>query len=140
MIACKIPYAYISDHEIRDTLNLREKYDVLIFPPVGGSAQTIVNGTPMRGEPIPWKQSELTPNFGLSPDQTDDMRGGMGLRGVMNLQKFIEDGGLFVTITTMSQIPIDYGITTGVSDSAGGQASWRAGRFTTRALRIARAR
>ncbi len=111
----KIPYAYISDHEIRNTLNLREKYDVLIFPPVGGSAQTIVNGTPMRGEPIPWRQSELTPNFGMTPDQTDDMRGGMGLRGVVNLQKFIEDGGLFVTITTMSQIPIDYGITTGVS-------------------------
>ena len=83
---------------IRNTPNLREKFDVLIFPPVGGNAQTIVNGMPRRGEPIPWKASALTPNMGMSPDQTDDMRGGMGAVGVANLQKFIEEGGLFITI------------------------------------------
>ncbi|HSK62976.1 MAG TPA: M14 family zinc carboxypeptidase [Pyrinomonadaceae bacterium] len=112
----KIPYSYISDHVIRNTPNLREKFDVLIFPPVGGSAQTIVNGMPRRGEPIPWKASALTPNFGMSPDQTDDMRGGMTVTGVANLQKFVEDGGLFITIgSSVSSIPIDYGITSGVS-------------------------
>jgi hypothetical protein len=111
----RIPYSYISVHEVRDTASLRDKYDVLIFPPVGGSAQSIVNGMPKRGEPIPWKQSDITPNFAASPDQTDDMRGGMELRGVMNLQKFIEEGGLFITIGGVSQIPIDYGITSGVS-------------------------
>ena len=112
----QIPYTYISDHVIRNTANLREKFDVLIFPPVGGSAQTIVNGMPRRGDPIPWKESTVTPNFGKSPDQTDDMRGGMSVTGVANLQKFIEEGGLFVTIgNSISQIPIDYGITTGVS-------------------------
>ena len=66
------PYTYISDHVIRNTPNLREKFDVLIFPPVGGSAQTIVNGMPRRGDAIPWKASAITPNFGNSPDQTDD--------------------------------------------------------------------
>ncbi len=112
----QIPYTYISDHVIRNTPNLREKFDVLIFPPVGGSAQTIVNGMPQRGEPIPWKASALTPNFASSPDQTDDMRGGMTVKGVANLQKFIEEGGLFITIgSSVSAIPIDYGITSGVS-------------------------
>ncbi len=111
----QIPYSYISDHVIRDTPNLREKYDVILFPPVGGSAQGIVNGTPMRGDPVPWKQSDITPNMGFSPDQTDDMRGGMQLRGVLNLQRFVEDGGLFITISNIAQIPVDYGITTGVS-------------------------
>jgi uncharacterized membrane protein YgcG len=111
----QIPYSYISDHVIRDTPNLRDKYDVILFPPVGGSAQGIVNGTPMRGDPVPWKQSDITPNLGFSPDQTDDMRGGMQLRGVLNLQRFIEDGGLFITIANIAQIPIDYGVTTGVS-------------------------
>ena len=112
----QIPYTYISDHVIRNTPNLRDKFDVVIFPPVGGSAQTIVNGIPMRGEPIPWKASALTPNFGLSPDQTDDMRGGMTVAGVANLQKFVENGGLFITIgSSVSSIPIDYGITSGVS-------------------------
>ena len=88
---------------------------MIIFPPVGGSAQSIVTGLPMRGDPIPWKASQVTPNFATSPDQTDDMRGGMGVTGVANVQKFIEDGGLFVTIGGVSQIPIDYGITNGVS-------------------------
>jgi hypothetical protein len=111
----QIPYTYISDHVIRDTPNLRDKFDVIIFPPVGGSAQTIVNGTPKRGDPVPWKLSDITPNIGFSPDQTDDIRGGMTLRGVLNLQKFVEDGGLFVPITSVSQIPIDYGITSGVT-------------------------
>jgi hypothetical protein len=111
----QIPYTYISDHVIRNTPNLREKFDVLIFPPVGGSAQTIVNGMPKRGDPIPWKASTVTPNFANSPDQTDDMRGGMNVAGVANLQKFIEDGGLFITIGTVAQVPIDYGITNGVS-------------------------
>jgi hypothetical protein len=111
----QIPYSYISDQVIRNTPNLREKYDVIIFPPLGGTAQAIVNGIPMRGAPIPWKGSELTPNMGLSPDQSDDIRGGMGLGGVVNLQKFVENGGLFVTITNTSRVAIDYGITTGVS-------------------------
>jgi hypothetical protein len=111
----QVPYTYISDHVIRNTPNLREKFDVIIFPPVGGSAQTIVNGMPQRGDPIPWKGSAVTPNFANSPDQTDDMRGGMTVKGVANLQKFIEDGGLFITIAGVSQVPIDYGITTGVS-------------------------
>ena len=111
----QIPYTYISDHVIRNTPNLREKFDVLIFPPVGGSAQVIVNGMPQRGDPIPWKQSTVTPNFGNSPDQTADMRGGMNVAGVANLQKFIEDGGLFITIGSVAQVPIDYGITNGVS-------------------------
>lgn len=112
----KIPYTYISDHVIRNTPNLREKFDVLIFPPVGGNAQTIVNGMPRRGDPIPWKASALTPNIGNSPDTTDDMRGGMTVTGVANLQKFVEEGGLFITIgSSVSSIPIDYGITSGVT-------------------------
>src|SRR5829696_1319771 len=111
----QIPYTYISDHVIRNMPNLREKFDVIIFPPVGGSAQTIVNGMPKRGDPIPWKASAITPNFASSPDQTDDMRGGMTVTGVANLQRFIEEGGLFITIAGVSSIPIDYGIATGVS-------------------------
>ncbi len=111
----QIPYTYISDQVIRNTPKLRDKFDVIIFPPVGGSAQTIVNGIPMRGAAIPWKASDVTPNMALSPDQTDDMRGGMSLAGVVNLQKFIEDGGLFIPITNCSRVPIDYGIVTGIN-------------------------
>ncbi len=111
----QIPYSYISDQVVRNTANLRQNYDVIIFPPLGGSAPAIVNGIPMRGDAIPWKKSELTPNMGLSPDQTDDMRGGMGLAGVINLQRFVTDGGLLIVIANTARIPIDFGLTTGVS-------------------------
>jgi hypothetical protein len=111
----KIPYSYISEHTIRDTPNLRERFDVIIFPPVGGTAQSIVNGIPRRGDAIPWKASAVTPNFGNSPDQSDDIRGGMGLAGVANLQKFISDGGLFIAIQNTVRVPIEYGMTTGVT-------------------------
>src|SRR5205807_8826105 len=100
----QVPYTYISDQVIRNTPNLREKFDVIIFPPVGGSAQAIVGGIPMRGAPIPWKASEATPNMALAPDQTEDIRGGMGLSGVVNLQKFIEEGGVFIPITNCARI------------------------------------
>ncbi len=111
----QVPYTYISDQVVRNTPNLRDKFDVIIFPPLNGTAQQIVNGIPMRGDPIPWKYSALTPNLGQSPDQTDDMRGGMGLGGVVNLQKFVQDGGTLIVIANNSRIPIDFGITTGVT-------------------------
>ena len=113
-----IPYEYISDQKLGSIPNLREKYDVIIFGPVRTSAQNIVRGVAKFSEKeaaIPWKQSTVTPNFGRSPDQTDDIRGGLGIQGVANIQKFIEDGGLFVTVGDNASLAIDYGITSGVT-------------------------
>jgi hypothetical protein len=113
-----IPYDYISDQSLARTPNLREKYDVIIFGPIRTSAQNVVRGLPKFGAseaPIPWKKSDVTPNFAQSPDQTDDMRGGMGSQGIANLQAFIESGGLFITVADNASIPIDFGITSGVS-------------------------
>jgi len=112
-----IPYTYISDHVLRNTPNLRERFDVIVFGPTPGSSQRVVNG--MGGkDPIPWKKSEITPNMGDAPDSTDDMRGGMGLQGLVNVQKFVDEGGLFVTVGANGSIPIDYGLVDGVSITA----------------------
>lgn len=113
-----IPYDYVSDQTIGRTPNLREKYDVIIFGPIRTSAQNIVRGVAKFSEkepPIPWKRSDVTPNFGRSPDQTDDIRGGLGIQGVANLQSFIQSGGLFITIADNASLPIDFGITSGVT-------------------------
>jgi hypothetical protein len=111
----KIPYAYVSDHALRDTADLRAKYDVILYGPTYGSAQRIVNGTPMRGAAIPWKATKDMPNIGTSPDQTDDTRGGMGLQGLANVRRFVEQGGVFMTVGANAAIPIDYGLLDGVS-------------------------
>lgn len=110
-----VPYTYISDQTLAATPDLRAKFDVIILGPMGGTAQRIVNGMPKRGSPIPWKASDLTPNFATSPDQTDDIRGGMGLEGLVNVRNFVDAGGLFVTIGANAAVPINYGLIDGVT-------------------------
>lgn len=110
-----IPYSYISVHALRDTPNLREKYDVIVLGPVNADSRRLLNGIPRRGDPIPWKASDLTPNFGTSPDQSDDIRGGIELEGLANIRRFVEDGGLFVTIASNASLPIDFGLVEGVT-------------------------
>jgi len=112
-----VKYDYVSVHEIRDNPNLRNKYDVILMPPTGGTAQSIVSGRPMVGDPIPWKATTDYPNLG-GPDQTDDIRGGIELEGIVHLRDFVNDGGLLICCGNMCRIPVDYGIVTGVSTYA----------------------
>jgi hypothetical protein len=123
---CQIPYDYISDQVVRSTPNLKEKYDVIIFPPVTSNLATLIHGSGAArrrllddgSDPagaVPWKKSDLTPNIGTGPDQTDDIRGGLGFEGLANLKKFIEDGGVFIPVTASTSLPVELGITEGVS-------------------------
>ena len=42
------------------------------------------------------------------------MRGGLGLSGVLNLQRFVEAGGTLITLTNSSALPIHFGLAEGV--------------------------
>ena len=109
-----VPYTYFGDIKLREG-NLRAKYDVIVFPHVGGTAQAQVNGIPMTGaDPVPYKKSELTPNLGVQ-DQSDDIRGGMGFDGLMNLYQFVKEGGLLITEGATSVIFPDYNFVNGVT-------------------------
>ncbi len=110
-----IPYAYISLQDVRDEEKLRAKYDVIIFPPTGffGKSQRIVNG--IGGDsPVPWKKTEKYPHLG-GPDSRDDIRGGLELKGVLHLNEFVEQGGLFVPITSNADLPISFGLVESVA-------------------------
>ncbi|HYK20919.1 MAG TPA: M14 family zinc carboxypeptidase [Pyrinomonadaceae bacterium] len=109
-----VPFAYISTQDVSREPNLKSKYDVILFAPVGRNALAIINGMPMYGNPLPWKKTELTPNLGRI-DETDDMRPGLGWNGLQNLQKFVKDGGLFITVDDTSEFAVNYGFTQGVS-------------------------
>ncbi|MFP5245688.1 MAG: hypothetical protein ACLGH0_03255, partial [Thermoanaerobaculia bacterium] len=90
-----VPYDYLSTQDVARMPDLRALYDAILFPPVGRvSSQELVNGY-APGPPLPWKKTELTPNLGV--DETDDMRPGMGLAGVQNLTRFVDDGGVLIT-------------------------------------------
>lgn len=103
----KVPYDYISTQDVSAMADLRGKYDVIVFPPAGGEPKDVVNGYP-PGAPLPWKKTELTPNLGV--DETDDMRPGLGLSGLVNLRKFVEDGGLLIAVRESARLMVDYGL------------------------------
>ena len=116
-----VPYSYISDTLVRTTPNLREKYDVILFPPTISDPADILNGFPKRilpdgtdAGPIPWQKSDATPNWG-GIDESPDIRGGMGFEGVAHLKQFVEEGGLFIPIGLSARMPIDLGLTNSVS-------------------------
>jgi hypothetical protein len=110
-----IPYSYIPLQEVRDNEDLRAKYDVIIFPPAGmlGKAQRVVNGIG-GGNPIPWMKTDKYPNLG-GPDSREDIRGGIEIGGMLHLRRFIEQGGLFVPITSAADVPIAYGLVESVA-------------------------
>ncbi|HEX4546243.1 MAG TPA: M14 family zinc carboxypeptidase [Candidatus Acidoferrum sp.] len=112
----KVPYSYVADTWLRETPNLREKFEVIILPPMGGGGpaglSSVLRGLPMRGSPRPWRNSDETPNFVASGlDSTGDIRGGLGYQGLSHLEQFVSDGGLLLAVQTSASIPVAGGMT-----------------------------
>ena len=102
------------EFQLRDG-NLRSKYDVIIFPHVGGSAVSQVNGMPKTGNaPLPYKKTAEFPNLAYI-DSSDDIRGGMGIEGLGELMKFVQEGGTLITEGSTATIFPEYGITAGIT-------------------------
>ena len=109
-----VPYTYFGDITLREG-NLRQKFDVIVYPHVGGNAQSQVNGIARTGAtPLPYKKSTDTPNLGVQ-DQADDIRGGMGLEGLMELVRFVREGGTLITEGATATIFPEYNISNGVT-------------------------
>jgi hypothetical protein len=108
-----IPFTYISVQDVAKDPNLNAKYDVILFPPSSG-VQSIIEGMPMWRNPMPWKKTALTPNMGVW-GQTDDIRPGLGLDGLQNLQNFVKNGGLYVGVSSTADLAINYGMASGVT-------------------------
>jgi hypothetical protein len=113
--AAGIPYDYMSTQAVEKEQNLRARYDVIVFAPIGrASALDIIDGTPEWNNALPWQKSELTPNLGRI-DGTTDMRPGLGYEGLAHLRGFVEQGGLLITCEDTAQFAIDTGLAPGVS-------------------------
>ena len=110
-----VPYDYISTQDVAKDADLRVQ--VRRDPLSAGRPRhraAAHHGMPMYGNPLPWKTTELTPNIGKI-DSTDDMRPGLGWQGLANLQKFVRDGGVLITVDDTANFAIQYGFTAGVS-------------------------
>jgi len=48
-------------------------------------------------------------------DETDDIRPGLGLRGLDNLSNFVKNGGLLITVENTAEMAVTFGLASGVS-------------------------
>ena len=127
----EIPFDLIHKDHVKQG-NLRAKYDVIVMPHQGNSGKSIVYEQPKLSKPLPYKKSDQFKSLGIYTE-TDDVRGGMGLEGAAEFQKFVDDGGVLMTMGIAS---------TSRPSSASRRASTRKPRSlaSTRPARTCRAR
>ena len=115
-----VPFRYISTQTAAAEKDLRAKYDVIVFAPVGHAGTSdILNGIPTYANALPWQKTKLTPNLGLL-DSTADQRPGLGADGLAHLKEFVERGGLLITCEDTAQFAIETGLAPGVSVASKG--------------------
>lgn len=104
-----IPYTSINKDQLKAG-DLRKKFDVILIPRMRGSATNFIHEIDARFGPLPYTKTAEFPSHGL-PDATSDITGGPGFDGVENLKKFVEAGGVLVTLDNSSAIIAETGIT-----------------------------
>ncbi|MGA7592967.1 MAG: M14 family zinc carboxypeptidase [Candidatus Sulfotelmatobacter sp.] len=114
----KVPYTYLRDEDIHAG-NLRSRIDVLLYGHVDLELAEQIEGLPKTWSPMPFKKTAQTPSFG-TPAESDDITGGIGYAGLEQIQHFIEDGGLMVTLGSGSMLALEGGLVRFVRRSSGG--------------------
>jgi hypothetical protein len=103
------PYDLIYKERVKQG-NLRSAYDVIVIPSQGGSAKALVYDIAPKNKPLAYTK---TAEFKFLGDygSSDDISGGMGLEGAVEFRKFVEAGGVLITLGQASAFPAEYGIT-----------------------------
>jgi len=114
----KVPYTYLRDEDIRAG-NLRSRIDVLLYGHVDLELAEQIEGLPKAWSPMAFKKTAETPSFG-TPAESDDITGGIGFAGLAQIQKFVKDGGLMVTLGSGSMLALEGGLVRFVRRSSGG--------------------
>jgi hypothetical protein len=104
----RVPYVYIRDEDIRAGA-LAERVDVLIYGHVRMDLAGQIHGIRATSGPMPFTRNERFPSHG-TPVESEDITGGIGWTGLANLHRFIEAGGLLVTLGNGSTLALDGGL------------------------------
>ncbi len=114
----KVPYIYLRDEDIRAG-NLSSRIDVLLYGHVDLELAEQIEGLPKNWSPMPFKKTAQTPSFG-TPAESDDITGGIGYEGLAQIQRFVDGGGLMVTLGSGSMLALEGGLVRFVRRSSGG--------------------
>ncbi len=88
---------------------LRARYDVIIIPSQERNAKGLVYDLDPVDKPLAYKKSERFPSLGLY-GESDDITGGMGLEGALEFKRFVDAGGVLITLGTASFFPAEFGL------------------------------
>jgi hypothetical protein len=111
----KVPYDLIFKERVLQG-NLAKDYDLILIPNQARSAKALVIDIPKADKPLDYKKTDKFKFLG-DYGSSDDISGGMGAAGVVELQRFTEAGGLLVTLGTSSAFPPDFGLTPTIETS-----------------------
>ncbi|HEY7412722.1 MAG TPA: M14 family zinc carboxypeptidase [Vicinamibacteria bacterium] len=104
----QIAYTLIMDEDVRRG-GLRERFDVILMPSTDDSLKDIVGGVDPRHGPLAYTKTPEFPSHG-TPTSSADITGGLTWAGVGNLERFVREGGVLVTLGGASKLALDGGI------------------------------
>jgi hypothetical protein len=104
----EIAYDLIFKERIRRG-NLRKDYDVILMPMQGASAKGILQDVECKSQPLAYAKTANYKYLGMY-GESSDICGGMGLLGAGELEKFVQEGGLLITLGSTSFLPAEIGL------------------------------
>jgi hypothetical protein len=131
----EVPFTLIHKDHVQAGANLRSKYDVIVMPHQTQNGKSIVYENPKLSKPLPYKKNDKFRSMGMYAE-TDDVRGGMGLAGAAELQKFVEEGGVLITLGVASYFPAEFGIAKGVDAQGPAQGFYAPGPYVNSEILI----
>jgi hypothetical protein len=106
--AFEIDYALIFKEQVLAG-RLRDKYDVIVVPSQGRSGKGLVFDLAPVGKPLAYRKTARFQSLGMY-GESDDVTGGMGLAGVLEIERFVQAGGVLLTLGGASFFPAEFGL------------------------------
>ncbi len=105
-----IPFTLLDKDDFRAG-GLAQRFDIIIVPDQGGlRLKHLIQGIDRKWSPMPWTRTPEFPSHGAI-DSSPDITGGMGFEGLGHVQRFVEEGGVLVTLGGAGRLVAESGIT-----------------------------
>ena len=103
-----VPYTYLRDEDIRAG-NLRQQVDVILYGNVDLDLQGQIHGIQPTAGPMAFEATPDFPSLG-QPAASADITGGPGWAGLAALARFVDEGGVLLTLGNGSALALEGGL------------------------------
>jgi len=114
----KIPFTYLRDEDVRAG-GLRQKVDVIVYGPFARlELQGQIHGIAPTAGPMAYTRTPEFPSHG-EPVASEDITGGPGFVGLEAIRRFVEEGGVLLTLGNGSTLVLEGGLVRGMRRASG---------------------